>query len=58
VCIHQQVGKATASIVRNALEVNRMVVCVLPDDSYQRVMAVDELDKQDYKGGWLLRIDN
>jgi hypothetical protein len=40
------------------LEVNRMVVCVLPDDSYQRVMAVDELDKQDYKGGWLLRIDN
>jgi len=58
VCIHQQVGKATASIVRSALEVNRMVVCVLPDDSYQRVMAVDELDKQDYKGGWLLRIDN
>ena len=58
VCITQQVGKATASIVRAALEANRMVVSVCADDTYQRVVAIDELDKNDYRGGWLLRIDN
>jgi hypothetical protein len=35
-----------------------MVVSVCADDTYQRVVAIDELDKNDYRGGWLLRIDN
>lgn len=58
VCISQQVGKATATIVKAALEANRMVVTVVADESYQRVIGIDELDKNDYRAGWLLRIDN
>jgi len=58
VCSSQQVGKATASIVKAGLDAGRMIAVVLPDMSYQRAVAIDTLDPNDYKAGWLLRIDN
>jgi hypothetical protein len=55
VCVTQRVGKATADIVRHALEGERMVV--LMDDlhgSTRRIGAVCEVDGQDYRSGWEL----
>jgi hypothetical protein len=52
------VGKATASIVKAALDAGRMVAVVLPDMTYQRAVGIDTLDANDYRAGWLLRIDN
>lgn len=58
VVTQQQIGKATATIVRLALEANRMVLLRSPDATYKRVEAVIENDANDYKAGWGLRIDN
>jgi hypothetical protein len=58
VCMNQQIGKATSVIVRSALEAHRMVAVMLEDKSYHRVHSIDEQDVNDYKGGWLLRIDS
>lgn len=57
-CVQQAVGKATADIVRHAIEADRMVVLVNPNKTVDRVIAVETIDSNDYRSGWFLRIDN
>lgn len=57
VCTQRQVGKATADIVRFALEGMRMVVAVREGGGFDRVYRVATLDANDYKAGWWLEID-
>ncbi len=56
VCVSQAVGKATADIVRFALEGNRMVVLANPTGGFDRVWSVQEMDSQNYRSGWYLQI--
>ena len=56
VCVQQSVGKATADIVRYALEGNRMVVLANESGGFDRVTHVDEMDSQNYRSGWFLQI--
>lgn len=57
-CVQQSVGKATADIVRHAIESDRMVVLVNPNKTVDRVYAVETIDANDYRSGWFLRIDS
>jgi hypothetical protein len=56
VCISQTVGKATADLVRHALEGNRMVVLIHPDGRFDRIWQVVEIDSNNYRSGWFLQI--
>jgi len=56
VCVQQSIGKATADIVRYALEGNRMVVLANESGGFDRVTRVDEMDSQNYRSGWFLQI--
>lgn len=58
VVLSEYVGKATASIVRIALEHDRMVVLMGENGGSERVMGIEEVDSNDYKGGWRVVLDN
>jgi hypothetical protein len=56
-CVQSTVGKATAEIVRYALEGNRMVVCLRPNGRVARVFGVRADDTNNYVSGWTLQLD-
>jgi hypothetical protein len=58
VVLTEYVGKATGSIVRIALQNDRMVILMGENGGSERVMGIEEIDPNDYKGGWRVVLDN
>ena len=57
VCTSEIVGRATAQIVEKALGNRKMVACVTGPDTIKRVIAVDEVDGENWKRGWRVRME-
>jgi len=53
-CINRVVGKATANIVQHALTAGTKVV-LLDDGVFSVVKAVQKLETDDWKRGWMLQ---
>jgi hypothetical protein len=58
VVLSEYVGKATGSIVRLALQHDRMVLLMGENGGSERVIGIEEIDANDYKGGWRVILDN
>ena len=58
VCTTEVIGRATAQIVEKALLNRKMVACVTGPDTIKRVTGVDQIDDDNWKTGWRVRVQS
>jgi hypothetical protein len=56
VCTDEVVGRATAQIVEKALANRKMVACIMGPGTIRRVVGIDEVDGENWKAGWRVRL--